>query len=107
MLVFEAQGVIFEKKSPCCHFTMIEFVFTRMFSPFVILYLIWFYVYREKCVSAGYGQLAYLDLKFALVDLSQIQIRKKSDRMEISFTPVNLRAACYLVSNLHRFIFSA
>lgn len=40
----------------------------KVLSPFVIYYLNWFYVYRKRCVLAGYGMLVYaLDCKLCCV----------------------------------------
>lgn len=52
---------------------MKNLTFNKMLSPFVIFYLIWFYIYKQKWVSAGnilrmlpYGYFTYSLLSIIL-----------------------------------------
>lgn len=58
-------------------YNMVKLVVTKILSPFVIFYLIWFYVHKENCVSASYGMLADVYYTF--------QICSNLDWLEIPF----------------------
>lgn len=60
---------------------MVELGFTL--SPFVIFKVFWFYVYKEKYVSAGYGMLAYEDFLFVLLAPFHLLMQISSNSDEI------------------------
>lgn len=45
---------------------MVKLGYATVLSPLEVFRLIWFNAYKELCISAGYGILAYVDLTLLL-----------------------------------------
>lgn len=78
-------------KSPTFFYNLAELVVRKVLSSFVISYHNWFYVYKERCVLAGYGMLVYA------VDCKLCCVRYYSwPRHDGNSLASRQRAACYL-----------
>lgn len=83
----------FRKQISSISLSTVGRICTKILSLFMIFYLLWFYVYKDKQVSASNSMLLYINLTLVLLDITVFDPDGMENRISHTFLARDARAS--------------